>query len=62
MTVLKTSLIGVFLFRLKQKTFAYKFCIKCLKDYIFLTFKEIYDIDEDGDPYRLKNTFALVAA
>lgn len=62
MTVLRTSLIGVFLFRLKQKKIAYKFCIKCLKDYIFLTFKEIYDIDEDGDPYRLKNTFALVAA
>lgn len=31
-----------------------------MKDYIFLIFKEIYDIDEDGDFYCLKNIFVLV--
>lgn len=61
MTVLKTSLIGFFI-QIKTNTFCVQILHQVFERLYLFDIKEIYDIDEDGDPFHLKNTFALVAA
>lgn len=50
MTVLKTSLIGFFI-QIKTNTFCVQILHQVFERLYLFDIKEIYDIDEDGDPF-----------